>query len=63
MMLDYPPEVWKLADETDPWREFDPATERFYIRDDAPQDIKDKYKRLMKILNDLITSCQEAGWM
>lgn len=51
MMVEYPPEVRKLTLETAPWIEFDPDKFRCYIREDAPQSIKEKYKKLQDILD------------
>lgn len=50
MMVYLPPEVKELTEETDPWRAYDPVTKHFYIREEAPQTIKDKYKKLQDII-------------
>lgn len=63
MMIDYPPEIIKLTEETDPWLAFDPVKEHGYIRDDAPQSIKDKYDRLQKLTEKLFAPYKKAGWM
>jgi hypothetical protein len=53
MMAQPTDEMLKLAEEVKPYMAFDP--ERWsYLRDDAPEDIKEKYKRLKQILKKAI---------
>lgn len=62
MMIDYPPELRKLEEETDPWLAFDPDKFEFYIKDEATQSIKDKYKQYLALLEKTYAPLK-MGWM
>jgi hypothetical protein len=53
MMVEYTPEIQKLDKEVDPWLAYDSKTESFYVKPEAPQEIRNKYKHLMKLLDNL----------
>ncbi|MBN2920110.1 MAG: hypothetical protein JTJ28_10960 [Lactobacillus sp.] len=40
----------KLFDEVRPWLLFDSSTEEFYLKDDTPDEIKEKFVLLNKYL-------------
>lgn len=40
----------KLFDQVRPWLLFDPSTEKFYLKDDTPDEIKEKFVLLNKYL-------------
>lgn len=40
----------KLFDQVRPWLLFDSSTEKFYLKDDTPDEIKEKFVLLNKYL-------------
>lgn len=40
----------KLSDQVRPWLLFDSSTEEFYLKDDTPDEIKEKFVLLNKYL-------------
>lgn len=56
-MMIYNPEKVKLSREVQPWLRIDLETLNMVLSEDAPEDIKEKYKKMMELSAKEIRLC------